>query len=130
MPEPAKEMFLGWQLEEGAERPMQLRRVHRDGPAERARLQAGDELLALDGRRLRRPEDLAEAFGSPAGGTDEPGAAAAADRELLYCRDGRVRTTRLNPDPPAVARWRLVDEPLPENAQARTNRQRWLSLQP
>ncbi len=130
VPEPAKEVFLGWQLEEGTERPMLLRRVHRDGPAERARLQAGDELLALDGRRLRRPEDLCWAFGSIPGGTDEQGASASADRELLYCRDGRVRTTRLKPDPPAVARWRLVVEPLPENAQARANRQRWLSLQP
>nr|WP_256438921.1 PDZ domain-containing protein [Synechococcus sp. CCY 9618] len=118
VPEPASEGFLGWQLEEGSAGPMLLRRVHRSGPAERARLQAGDELLAFDGQRLRRPDDLA-AFVAPS-----------RQGELLYCRDGRVRTTRLTPDPPAVARWRLVIDPLLDDERAREKRQRWLSLQP
>ncbi|KEF43534.1 MAG: signal protein PDZ [Cyanobium sp. CACIAM 14] len=126
VPETSTEVFLGWQLEPGGESPMQLRRVDRDGPAERARLQAGDELLAVDGLRLRRPEDLRVAFGAhPAKGAPQ----ATAERELLYCRGGRVRTTRLTPDPPAVTRWRLVVAPELESELTRRNRQRWLSLQ-
>ncbi len=120
-PKPATEPFFGWQLEDAADRPMQLKRVHRDGPAERARLQPGDELLALDGRRLRRPDDLPLAIGS---------ATTPAERVLLYCRDGLVRSTGLWPDPPAVASWQLVIDPLLDNDQTGLNRQRWLSLQP
>jgi predicted metalloprotease with PDZ domain len=130
VPEAAREWFLGWQLEEGGERPMHLRRVHRDGPAERARLQAGDELLALDGQRLRQPADLAFALGSPPSAAEAGRDAAPEERDLLYCRDGRVRTTVLRPDPPAVARWRLVADPVLESDRTRLNRQRWLSLQP
>ena len=121
VPKPATELFLGWQLEEATDRPMQLKRVHRDGPAERARLQPGDELLALDGLRLRRPEDLTMAVGP----TTAP-----AELELLYCRDGRVRRTELRPEPPGVASWQLVIDPLLVTDQTGLNRQRWLSLQP
>jgi len=121
VPKPATELFLGWQLEEAADRPMQLKRVHRDGPAERARLQPGDELLALDGLRLRRPEDFTMAVGATP---------AAAELELLYCRDGRVRRTELKPEPPGVASWQLVIDPLLVSDQTGLNRQRWLSLQP
>ncbi|MDM7952187.1 MAG: PDZ domain-containing protein [Cyanobium sp. CZS 25K] len=121
VPKPASEAFLGWQLEEAPAQAMLLKRVHRDGPAERARLQAGDELLALDGQRLRRPEDLTTAFGS----TSTPG-----ERQLLYCRDGRVRTTRLQPDPPAVASWQLLVDPQLESEPARRKRKRWQALQP
>ena len=129
-PERSKEWFLGWQLEESAERPMQLKRVHRDGPAERACLQAGDELIAVDGQRLRRAEDLGDVFASPPDGPEAGAGVPPLEREVLYCRDGRVRTTRLRPDPPAVERWRLVIDPLLENERTRMNRQRWLSLQP
>ena len=121
VPKPASEPFLGWLLEDAADRPMQLKRVHRDGPAERACLQPGDELLALDGLRLRRPDDLSLAIGP----TRTP-----AERELLYCRDGRVRSTVLLPEPPAVASWQLVIDPLLVSDQTGLNRRRWLSLQP
>jgi predicted metalloprotease with PDZ domain len=121
VPKPATEPFLGWLLEDAADRPMQLKRVHRDGPAERACLQPGDELLALDGLRLRRPDDLSLAIGP----TRTP-----AERELLYCRDGRVRSTVLLPEPPAVASWQLVIDPLLVSDQTGLNRRRWLSLQP
>lgn len=100
---------------------MRLKRVHRDGPAERACLQAGDELLALDDLRLRGPEDLALALAIPT---------AAAERQLLFCREGRVRSTGLQPDPPAIASWQLVIDPDRDSAHTRDNRQRWLSLQP
>lgn len=121
VPQSATEPFLGWQLEDGAERPMQLKRVHRDGPAERAHLQPGDELLALDGVRLRRQDDLSLALGP----TTAP-----LERDLLYCRDGRVRSTVLLPEPPAVASWQLVIDPLLASERTALNRQRWLSLQP
>ncbi len=118
---PALEPFLGWQLEDATDRPMQLKRVHRDGPAERACLQAGDELLALDGVRLRRPDDLALALSHTM---------ALAEREVLYCRDGRVRSTGLRPDPPSPLSWQLVIDPLLASDQTGRNRQRWLSLLP
>ncbi|MEA5390607.1 M61 family peptidase [Cyanobium gracile UHCC 0139] len=120
-PKPANEPFLGWQLEEAAGGSMRLKRVHRDGPAERACLQAGDELLALDDLRLRSLEDLALALAIPT---------AAAERQLLFCRDGRVRLTGLQPDSPAIASWQLVIDPERDSALKRANRQRWLSLQP
>jgi hypothetical protein len=50
--------------------------------------------------------------------------------ELLYCRDGRVRRTELKPEPPGVASWQLVIDPLLVSDQTGLNRQRWLSLQP
>ena len=118
---PALEPFLGWQLEDATDRPMQLKRVHRDGPAERACLQVGDELLALDGVRLRRPDDLTLALSHTM---------ALAEREVLYCRDGRVRSTGLRPDPPAPLSWQLVIDPLLACDQTGRNRQRWLSLLP
>ncbi len=120
-PTPAREPFFGWQLEEPASGMLRLKRVHRDGPAERACLQAGDELLALDDLRLRTPEDLAMALAM---------ATAAAERQVLYARDGRVRTTRLVPDPPATAGWQLVIDPDLDGPHTRDNRQRWLSLLP
>lgn len=120
-PTPANEPFLGWQLEEAVGGPMRLKRVHRDGPAERARLQAGDELLALDDLRLRSPEDLAMALAIPSPSPERP---------LLFCRDGRVRRAALRPDPPAIASWQLVIDPDRDSARTRDNRQRWLSLQP
>lgn len=120
-PKPAQEPFLGWQLDEPAGGTMRLKRLHRDGPAERACLQAGDELLALDDLRLRTPDDLALALAIPT---------AAAERQLLFCREGRVRTTGLQPDPPAIASWQLVIDPERDSAHPRDNRQRWLSLQP
>ncbi|MEA5413662.1 M61 family metallopeptidase [Synechococcus sp. BA-132 BA5] len=121
VPKPATEPFLGWLLEDAADRAMQLKRVHRNGPAERAQLQPGDELLALDGVRLRRPDDLSLAIGT---------STAPLERQLLYCRDGRVRSTGLLPDPPAVASWQLLIDPLLVSEQSGLNRQRWLSLQP
>ena len=55
---------------------------------------------------------------------------APAELELLYCRDGRVRRTELRPEPPGVASWQLVIDPLLVTYQTGLNRQRWLSLQP
>jgi predicted metalloprotease with PDZ domain len=96
-----------------------VRRVERDGPAQQAGLQVGDELLALDGVRLRGPEDLPRA----------DAAAPPPALSLLFCRDGRVRQTVLAFAPPPVSRWSLVIDPdAPEEAQER--RRRWRLLQP
>jgi predicted metalloprotease with PDZ domain len=69
---------LGLRLSENALTGIQVRQVLRGSAAERAGIAVGDELLALDGWRLRRLED-ARAWWP---GT-QPG-------ELLLSRDGRV----------------------------------------
>jgi len=118
--EPASQADAGWQLDTSpAGNSLTIRRVRRDGPAEAAGLQVGDELLAQDGCRLRRPDDLRL----------PPSAAEAEPFELLFCRDGRIRTTQLRPNPPAMERWRLLAVP---DAAAATleRRRRWMELQP
>ena len=47
---------------------------------------------------------------------------------LLFCRDGRVRTTTLLPEAPAVERWTLDLDPASAEATA-PQRQRWLTLE-
>jgi predicted metalloprotease with PDZ domain len=97
-----------------------LRRVDRDGPAERAGLQVGDELLAVDGHRIRADADLSRLLGV----AERPQAL-----EVLFCRDGRIRQASLRPDPPVVVRWHLQSLENPEAATL-DRRQRWLELQP
>jgi predicted metalloprotease with PDZ domain len=78
---------LGLRLNEGAVTGVKVRHVLRGGAAERAGLQAGDELLAIDGWRLRRLDDALAWV--PAG----------ASFELTLVRDQRLRTLRV----PALA---------------------------
>ena len=94
-----------------------VQRVHRHGPAEQAGLAVGDELLALDGERLRQLD------GFKAGWT--PGQ----NRELLFCRRGRIRTGHLSPAAPSVEAWRLESDPAAPAA-ALERRRQWLSLLP
>lgn len=110
----------GWQPEASGEAGLLLRRVDRDGPAQRAGLQVGDELLALGGQRVRGDDDLAVALG----GTDP-----AEPLEVLFSRDGFVRRVLLRPDPPVVVRWRLASVEDPGQA-ALERRRRWLELRP
>ena len=113
----------GWQLElqNGT---VQLRRVVRDGAAERAGLRPGDEVLAVEGRRIRQPEDLPLLWPAPPE-SEQPWPAV----DLVSVRDGRLRTSRLEPGPPVVERWRLVakQEVRPEELE---RRRRWCSLIP
>jgi predicted metalloprotease with PDZ domain len=112
--------FAGWQPEASEGSALRLRRVDRDGPAERAGLQVGDELLAVDGHRIRADADLSRLLGV----AERPQAL-----EVLFCRDGRIRQASLRPDPPVVVRWHLQSLENPEAATL-DRRQRWLELQP
>jgi len=78
-------------------------------PAARAGLSAGDELLAVDGWRLRRLEEAQQWV--------TPGAAF----ELLVARDQRLHTLRLEPDPapPPTLSARLAASPGPAAAALR-----------
>ena len=107
----------GWQLEG---RATTLARVSRAGAAERAGLQVGDELLALDGHRLRSPEDGRRLL---------MGCGSAAAVTVLYCRDGLVRQTQLVCEPPGIERWRLCIDAAAA-AHTAEARRRWLSLLP
>jgi predicted metalloprotease with PDZ domain len=109
----------GWQLEGGAAGLLRLARVERGGPAESAGLQVGDELLAIDRRRVRQPDDLASLCAWAGTGR----------RQVLACRDGLLRTVELEPGPPPVQRWRLRADPQ-ASAEALERRRRWLSLEP
>lgn len=109
--------WLGWQLaEQGG--GLSVKRLERDSPGQRAGLSAGDELLALDGQRLRTPDDVDRLLT-----LRPPGQA----RELLWVRDGLVRTSALHPEPPAVRRWQLRIDPAAPPAAAQ-RRAAWLRL--
>ncbi len=95
-PELAAQPWLGLELE-ASSGTLQVKAVGREGPAEQAGLMVGDELLAVDGWRVRQPADL-----------DAPLASADASLVLTCCRDGRLQQRSLEPQPPHVSRWRLV----------------------
>jgi predicted metalloprotease with PDZ domain len=122
VPEPGRRRRAGWQTQAGVEAGLQLSRVERDGPAQRAGLQVGDELLALDGQRLRRDEDLDLLLAAET----PPGAAL----EVLYCRDGLVRRTELRPEAAAIDRWKLELDPAVGGTEVQERRRRWLALVP
>ena len=117
-PQLARSQELGCRLELGAT-GLTLQRVVRDGPAERAGLAVGDEWIGLDGVRLRSVDDCMDLVRA-----ELPLTAHA----LLFCRDGRVRTTTLLPEAPAVERWTLVLDSAAAEATA-SQRQRWLTLE-
>ena len=82
---PSLAATLGLKLAEGALTGVQVRQVLRGGAAEAAGLSPGDELLAVDGWRLRRLDDARQWL--------RPGAAF----DLLMARDQRVATLRVVP---------------------------------
>ena len=112
---------MGWQIDQDPSRGVLLKRVERLGAAARAGLQPGDELLALDGLRIRTVEDAASLLSPSATGT--------VPLEVLFCREGRVRTAAVPEEAPGIDRWELRIDPGADAAAAR-NRERWLSLQP
>jgi predicted metalloprotease with PDZ domain len=122
-PELATQPDWGWQVERLPEGDARLKTVARDGPAESAGLQVGDELLALNRQRIRRPDDVNGAQVLGVTGQELSPVA------VLFCRDGRVRDTWITPAPPAISRWRL--RPVPDaSGEALQRRRRWLELVP
>ena len=93
------------------------RRVQRGSPAEQAGLCVGDELLGLDGFRLRRSDELEAAL--------RPGQL----QLLLISRHGQLRTLSLTPAVPQLERYRLVADPAAQEP-ALERRRRWLALLP
>ena len=74
-------------------------RVIAGGAAQTAGVIVGDELLAIDGYRIRRPDSLPKLI--PDQGICE----------LSLCRRGRMLTVCLDPGPPEVERWEIDYEP-------------------
>ena len=88
-------------------------RVVRGGPAELAGVMVGDELLAIDQRRLRQPVDLDSAL------------VTGQQQELLICRRSQLHCLSLLATPPQVERYRL--KRLPDPSDGVLQRQRaWL----
>ena len=111
---------LGWQLEQRPSGGLWVTRTHRDGPAQQAGLQVGDELIALGPERLRQQEDLNQLLA-----TVEPGE----PLELLVSREGLLRRANLHPVPAKPDRWQLqVDGDA--SALAHQRRDAWLQLKP
>ena len=96
-PRLAASQELGCRLEPGGG-GLVVQRVGRDGPAQRAGLVVGDELIALDGMRLRSIDDFMVHLRPKA---------PLIPHQLLFCRDGLVRSTVLLPTAPAVESWQL-----------------------
>jgi len=90
-------------------------RVWRDGPAESAGLMVGDEILALDGQRLRQPAQWTAAL------------RAGTAQTLLIGRRSQLHTLPLQPLPPTVERYRLVRSQAAGTMQCLA-RERWLAL--
>ena len=78
---------------------LEVQRVQRHSPAQQAGLVVGDELIALEGWRLRQPDELA-ALLRP----EHP-------QTLTVSRRGALRQLSLRSAPPAVERWMLVRDP-------------------
>ena len=106
---------LGLRLSEGALSGVHVKSVHRGSIAERAGLSAGDELLAVDGWRVRRLED-ARAW-----------MRAGQSLELSFVRDQRLRSARLQAPAASAAgvMLKLDDKPSPA---AQALRREWLGV--
>jgi hypothetical protein len=84
----------------------------------------GDEWIALDGLRLRSIDDLMVHLRPEA---------PLIPHQLLFCRDGLVRSTVLLPTAPAVESWQLQLDPstsdLGTAEVCAERRRRWLGLE-
>jgi predicted metalloprotease with PDZ domain len=94
-----------------------VRRVHRHGPGEQAGVMVGDELIALDGQRLRQADQLSG------------GLQAGEVHTLLISRRSRLVSLDLIPAPPAVEQFRL-ERDREASPEALQRRRRWLQLIP
>lgn len=117
-PELSPAPWVGWQLE-GQGGVLSVKRLDRDSPAQLAGLTVGDELLALDGCRLRSADDAERQLKRWLPGQE---------RELLWVRDGLVRRSALVPGEPAVKRWLLEPDP-GASPEAVAQRAAWLRME-
>lgn len=120
--EESREWFVGWQVRQTPScGRLEVTTVDRGSPAAMAGLQPGDELLAINGWRLRSTEDVGERLT-----TIQP-----SDRDLclLFCRDGRIRSCDLAVREPAIRSWRLELVP-GGDCSVEDRRRRWLRLVP
>jgi predicted metalloprotease with PDZ domain len=113
--------FTGWQVESSGVSGLKIKQVMRDGPAEVACLQVGDEILAIERCRVSVEEDLTSLLDQRAR-EGEP-------LEILFCRDGQVQQTCLRPSAPEVVRYQLNANPGASHAALQRRRQ-WLALVP
>ncbi|MFM1811093.1 MAG: hypothetical protein RLZZ336_31, partial [Cyanobacteriota bacterium] len=120
-PVPPSVVALGWQLELRPGGGLWVARLNRDGPAQQAGLQVGDELIAVGQERVRQLDDLNPLLTTVA--------APQAPLDLLVSREGLLRRLSLRPDPPRIERWQLcVDAAAAPLAHQR--RDAWLNLRP
>jgi len=117
----------GLRLSEGPVTGCVVRQVLRGSVAEAAGLCAGDEILAVQGWRVRRLDDAAQWLG--ASGASK--AASTAKIDVLVNRDQRVLTLGLQPDAQATRlptlQWALHDSALAADAACAERRRAWLS---
>ncbi len=109
--------WLGVELrrEDGA---LRLRHVLREGPGWRAGLSAGDELLAIDGYRVREPDEVERLLRRL-----RPGEQVA----VTVARRSRLRTLRVRLGAaPSEAQWQLEPDPAASGVQ-RAHRAEWLA---
>jgi predicted metalloprotease with PDZ domain len=93
------------------------RRVQRASPAQQAGVMVGDELVGLDGQRLRDPAQLAAAL-------------RAGDlQELLISRRSQLRSLSIWSQAARPESFRLVADPS-ATAQQKALQERWLALLP
>jgi predicted metalloprotease with PDZ domain len=93
------------------------RRVQRASPAQQAGVMVGDELVGLDGQRLRDPAQLAAAL------------RAGELQELLITRRSQLRSLSICSQAARPESFRLVADPS-ATAQQKTLQERWLALLP
>lgn len=108
----------GWDVQI-ASQGLVLKRVLRHSPAEKCGLMVGDELIALDGQRLRQKEDIKVMLE-----TLKPQECIT----VLYVRDERVHSTTLGLDPASVNEWCLQLNPA-AGPESQERRRRWLMLE-
>lgn len=96
-PEWAPHPWLGLELETN-QGTLLLKAVVRDGPAERAGLMVGDELLAIGGLRVQAQAEVDSLLAAVVAGSK---------LEFTCCRDGRLQQRLLVAEPPRPCRWHL-----------------------
>ena len=97
-----------------AEGGLWIKRVERQSPAMSAGLVVGDELIAVDGSRLRSSSDLPLLLRNKQVVT------------VVFCRRGQLQETRLSPET-GLNRWQLDWDPGAKRAE-KVLRDRWFQI--